>query len=801
VYAYAATDGDWPMVSNVDRQPLQASVDRLVQALDSVGRPLSKLQETELAQLVQSADDAKVVAGIQQLLDPLCLAGIEINAESRVKVSEGTTGKLLDQNGWQTFLVKVHNQAGINPPLACSSPQALAQFVVSDSSPEPQMAISPADVKDRWLDIALPTTQPMKPTLSGLLLEYRIIQLYSRDAGKREATLKFNIGQGTQDLGFRNELAILFDCLPGRKVTVAVRDADPGNTEPMMVCLEIRDLLGRVYPNPARRLAPDFFFHNQIYRKAGETLTLPDGTFNIKISRGPEYIPVQQQIMVGENQPNIISAELNRWIDPVKWQWYSGDHHIHAAGCSHYQNPTQGVGPDDMMRHVLGEDLKVGCVLSWGPCWYTQKENFEGKDSSLSTSTNLLRYDIEVSGFPSSHAGHLCLLRLSEDDYPGTNRLEQWPTWTLPVLQWGIRQGGVVGYSHSGWGLMLPDYLPNGQRTTVGNNQFGQAGGGRAADTLPDYAMPNFDGIGANEYIVAAAHDACDFISTVDTPAIWELNIWYHTLNCGFRTKISGETDFPCIYGDRVGLGRVYVQLPPDQKLDFDSWIDGLKNGRSYCGDGNSHVLQFSASAPPKVPTASEKSLSQVTKIVKPETVQMGWPGSQGKGSQLNLAAPGNVTFSTKISALLEPTSTPQTQSIRNRRLDTKPYWHIERCRIDETRKVEAELIVNGHAVASQQILADGSLHDLQWNVDIPHSSWAAVRILPSVHSNPIFIEVAGQPIRSSRKSAQWCRQAVDVCWNSKQSQIRDSEQAEAKAAYDQAAKIYEEIISQAIED
>ena len=27
-----------------------------------------------------------------------------------------------------------------------------------------------------------------------------------------------------------------------------------------------------------------------------------------------------------------------------------------------------------MMRHILGEDLNVGCVLTWGPCWYHQKQ-------------------------------------------------------------------------------------------------------------------------------------------------------------------------------------------------------------------------------------------------------------------------------------------------------------------------------------------------------------------------------------------------------------------------------------------
>ena len=77
----------------------------------------------------------------------------------------------------------------------------------------------------------------------------------------------------------------------------------------------------------------------------------------------------------------------------------------------------------------------------------------------------------------------------------------------LPILQWAKAQGAVVGFAHSGWGLEVKD------------------------TTIPTQEMPRFDGIGANEYIVDVTHDAVDFISTVDTPAPWELNIWYHTLN------------------------------------------------------------------------------------------------------------------------------------------------------------------------------------------------------------------------------------------------------------------------------
>ena len=43
--------------------------------------------------------------------------------------------------------------------------------------------------------------------------------------------------------------------------------------------------------------------------------------------------------------------------------------------------------------------------------------------------------------------------------------------------------------------------------------------------------------------------------------------------------------------GERVGLGRVYVQL--DGRLDFDRWVEGLRDGRSYVSDGTGHLMNF----------------------------------------------------------------------------------------------------------------------------------------------------------------------------------------------------------------
>ncbi len=763
-----------PTITGVEFQPFASATERVLEALRFVGAPLSNEDESIVRRALREIDQDAAIERIQSVLDRHCVAGVHINPESRVKVQEGPAKKELMQQGWRTFLVKVHNEAGITPILKAESPNARPQYKRSRGSPEPKLEISTADVAHRFLDIKMFNNRPLNPGLSGLEAEYRIIQLYSRDVGRREATLAFNVGQGTQDLGFRNSVAILFHCVPAVSVSLGVKDVDGKPTSAGFV---VRDLQGRIYPNPARRLAPDFFFHDQVYRADGETLLLPPGDYDVTITRGPEYLVQNTKLTVGKGVASQkVEFQLQRWIHPATRRWFSGDHHVHAAGCAHYENPTEGVTPADMMRHILGEDLNVGCVLSWGPCWYAQKQYFEGKTSSLSKGDYLMRYDVEVSGFPSSHAGHLCLLRLEEDDYPETERIEQWPSWTLPVLKWGKEQHGVVGYSHSGWGLALPDYAPDGSRIEIFRRKPGPRG--RAADKLPDYAMPRFDGIGANEYIVTVAHDACDFISAVDTPAIWELNIWYHTLNCGFRARISGETDFPCIYGDKVGLGRIYVKLDENEPLNFDNWVQGLKAGRSYCGDGMSHILDF-----------------------KVNGVAVGEPGSQGKISQLNLAKAGKVKVDFDAAALLAPEPTAETERIRNARLDAKPYWHIERCRIGNTRNVPVEIIVNGQAVARKQLLADGQTRPMSFDIDLKHSSWVAVRILPSAHTNPVFVEVGGHPIRASRKSADWCIKAVDTCWEQKQNRIREDERTQAKLAYGRARSIYEKIKLESVAD
>ena len=720
------------LVTNVEVQPLIAQVTRVADALAYLGAPLSA-EELNQIKGTSGLGAEEAVKRIQGVLDRHALFGVSINPEMRVKVAQGEAKPELDEQGWRVFLVKVENDAGTTAALKASSPNAQR---LHNSPPE--------DVPNRWCDIATFDSQPLRPTLSGLVLEYRIIQIYSRDAGKREAKLAFNVGQGTQDIGFRNDVDVLFTARSAREVTLRVRDE---NGDPTTACFLIKDALGRVYPAQSKRLAPDFSFHPQVYREDQEKLRLPDGSYTFEVTRGPESIPQRATHRI-DGQTRELSFRTARWIDPSKMGWWSGDHHIHAAGCAHYVKPTEGVHAQDMIRHCKGEDLKIGANLTWGPCFDYQKQFFCGELDKVSQYPYLLRYDIEVSGFGSHQSGHLVLLRLKEQIFPGGDSSKHWPTLCLNTLRWAKKQGAVTGPAHTGWGLEVK------------------------GTELPNYNLPKFDGIGANEYIVDVTHQvpgpdgklvpAVDFLSMVDTPPVWELNIWYHTLNAGYRTRVSGETDFPCIYGERVGLGRSYVKL--DGKLSYDEWCEGVRRGRNYVSDGYSHLIDF-----------------------KVNDVAM---GDAGNGSELKMGQGGSVRVTARVAAMLEE---KPNAALRNSRF----WWQIEKARTGNTRTVPLELIVNGHAVARQDIVADGALRDVSFEAKVDRSSWVALRIFPSSHSNPVWVTIDGKPVRE-RKSLEWCLKGVDQCWSQKKRFIREEEMEDAVAAYDHARKTYQQRLGEA---
>jgi hypothetical protein len=130
-------------------------------------------------------------------------------------------------------------------------------------------------------------------------------------------------------------------------------------------------------------------------------------------------------------------------------------------------------------------------------------------------------------------------------------------------------------------------------------------------------------------------------------------------------------------------------------------------------------------------------------------------------------------------------------------RLDQKLYWELERARISNSREVPVELLVNGEPVARKIIVADAKMQEVQFDVPIAKSSWVALRVFPSSHTNPIFVLVNNQPIRASQKSAEWCLKAVDQCWTQKAPRISAKERPAAEQAYEHARQVYQKLLAE----
>ena len=316
--ASIATAQQLPVIDKVDYQPLAAQASRLLEALEVLGDPLPAEETAELKQLAGAPSDrAQAVTQIQKILDRHCLVGVEINPESRVKVQEGPAKADLVEQGWRTFLVKVINQAGITPVLAAESPNA-GMLAGSESYA----------VSRRWLDIRMFDKQPIRPRLSGLEVSTAFCS-FSRTtpAGARRAS-RTTWGRVRR----------ISDSQPGR--SAIQRAARPGDAA-----------------RPRYRQPSDHRFVLCATRKPRLSID-PSGSLGLTFQ--PRSIGLMATICCCRRAttrsihcgPNIRKAQRihvgsSLWIwytsnlSTRKNGWYSGDHHIHAAGCA--REKPQGV--------------------------------------------------------------------------------------------------------------------------------------------------------------------------------------------------------------------------------------------------------------------------------------------------------------------------------------------------------------------------------------------------------------------------------------------------------------------------
>lgn len=359
-----------------------------------------------------------------------------------------------------------------------------------------------------------------------------------------------------RDTATGEESAVHFDEMDHRRPTgtLRIKTVDAATKQSAIARLSLKEDKGRFHA-PVASLHRSLRGLGHFYCDGTAELTLPAGTYKLKGFRGPEYALATQDITIEAGKDREITIELERWVHMAKSGWWSGELHIHANyGYGQWFNT-----PETMRQQCTGEDLNV-CnfmVANSDADVVFDRQFFRGGPDPLSTPEYVLYWNQE---FRSTIWGHMTLVNLKQvvepvfTGFAGTTN-----PWDSPsnsdVADRTHWQKGVVNYTHTSQG-------EDWSKTPY------------AAKSIPiDVALGKID--------------------TLDINNSWagSVPLWYRLMNCGFRVPATAGTD---VFLNRIGSNlpggdRVYVHS--GKTLTYESWIDGLKAGKSFVTNGP--MLEF----------------------------------------------------------------------------------------------------------------------------------------------------------------------------------------------------------------
>jgi hypothetical protein len=329
------------------------------------------------------------------------------------------------------------------------------------------------------------------------------------------------------------------------QIRLEVKDARTGRTVPARVGLY--DDTGRL-PLPSSDAVPVRRFTDRIrrvwmnrrafwpaasreafYVNGTYEARAPAGTYDLVVSRGPEYRLHRQKVTVRTGEVSPIVVSLNRYDDLPARGWYSGDSHVHLQ--------RDQVADPEAWAQVAAEDLHIAHLLEMGNIMGTYfKQPAWGKAGRYQKDGVAL-----VSGQEDPRTvarGHTIHWNVDTHTHFERGAFFQYHH----VFERTRRGGAVTGYAHHG-------ELFNGRRGLAIDVPFGLV----------------------------------DFIEVLQGGRI-ATETWYNLLNLGFRVLPVAGADWPYFGPTLPGVERTYVRV--DGPFTIDSWLAAFQRGRAFVTNG-----------------------------------------------------------------------------------------------------------------------------------------------------------------------------------------------------------------------
>ncbi len=274
----------------------------------------------------------------------------------------------------------------------------------------------------------------------------------------------------------------------------------------------------------------------QFYSVGKSVVSLPPGTYKLKVFKGVEYKIQAREIDVRPGKITQLTVNMSRWINMPEQGWYSADDHIHIA------RPVKELDPI-ISKMMQAEDLHVGNLLQMGLSirFNRTPQYAHGPDSIYQEGNYILATGQENPR--TDFRGHTIILGASSPIHFPKNYL----IYRL-FFEEARRQGALSGYAHFGGDEIGGDF-----------------------------------GLG-----IDLPHGLLSFIEVLQ----WNrgiYNFWYDVLNAGFRITPTAGTDYPCARANIPGRERFYTKV--EGPFTYENWLEGVRKGHTFVTTGP--ILEF----------------------------------------------------------------------------------------------------------------------------------------------------------------------------------------------------------------
>jgi len=287
-------------------------------------------------------------------------------------------------------------------------------------------------------------------------------------------------------------------------------------------------------------------------------VSLPEGVATIRIERGKEYLPLEQEVRIKAGDTISVNFEMDRWIDMNQLGWFSGDQHIHrkmsdieallgsedmnvAVVLSNWNDRASFL--ENSLPYIKSADLQGVISIDKSHLIYTLAHEIEGDPGAV------FYYPLNKNDFPlegmNRHQDSKHYITLSQETKKNGGFVEiEKPIMTEAPIQAALSDVDFLGIANNH--MLYDGYLPEGKRINRTSLR----------DDYPEgelgYTLFTFD-------------------------------LYYMYLNAGFRLMpTAGSASFPI--PNPFGYNRIYANI--EGTLSIENWFKAIKTGRSFVTNG-----------------------------------------------------------------------------------------------------------------------------------------------------------------------------------------------------------------------